>query len=425
MVPRFSTILLWDAHPENAAALIQALREASRNVEIAHTFDEVKSRIQAKGESQNAVQLIVADLETLLTLGESQILTWLGSSPRPPLAIATDMDPEHYLGHLRRLRLHHLIVKSGPFFPEEFGLLLDCAISPIRGFGLLSHFAQTLEMYSLTFATRDEKSDAIERVINHFATVGFVIHELYDVRLILEEITNNALFHAFRNPDGSEKYNMSTFQGLDSGETVRIDYGHAMNVVGFAVTDNAGTLDPDMILYKLERQYNREGLFDLGGRGLYLSRLLASTFFFNIEKGLRTQIVASFREKDSRKRPKPITINALQARTYRAPSLAGRAMLFAGQRAAPLPEEHVDTSPGEKCAAAAEECAGISPGQRREKATAAASSDPPPLPAPSNLLSSAPAQPDSPNRQKPHNGAADTSSFPAPRTRRDLHEDLD
>jgi anti-sigma regulatory factor (Ser/Thr protein kinase) len=164
-------------------------------------------------------------------------------------------------------------------------------------------------MYSVAIRTIPEKHAAIERAVNHFATCGFNVHELYDVRLTLEELANNALFHAFQTETGAEKYSIRGFTQLEDGESVRIEYGSDGLVAGFSVTDNAGTLATRTILNKLERQLNREGLYDESGRGIYLTRMLSSQYVINIERGKRTQSVVLFDERRKSDRPKPFLVN--------------------------------------------------------------------------------------------------------------------
>jgi len=258
-------------------------------------------------------EVTIADLATLLSLDASAINGLRPPAATTPLVVATDLRPEDSISALRQLRIYSMVVKSPPFDAHELAVILDSVRNPAQGFGLVLHFDQTMEMYSLNARTRESKNEVVDRVINYFATNGFEIHELYDVRLILEELINNAFYHAFRLEDGSEKYHLGSLKALAPGEEVRIEFGNAGSIVGFTVTDNAGTLHPDTILERFERQYKKHGLFDERGRGLYISRMLATNLFFNIQEGRRTQVVAIFREKDRKQRVKPLIINFASA----------------------------------------------------------------------------------------------------------------
>lgn len=306
------SLLIWDRDVTACRSFERAAQELGHVVATVKTYSEV----QASLACQRTPDLLLADLSTLAAESDPGIRNLFSPTAKIPTAVLTDLRPEEYMHTINRLRTRHLLVKSAPPEPAELDLLLHCVVSPRDGFGLVLHFEHTLEMFSLTVRTRPAKNEAIERVINYFATNGFDIHKLYNVRLILEELLNNALFHAFRDDAGREKYRMSDFTSLEAEEQVRVDYGNSGHVIGFSITDNAGTLHPEVVLEKMARQHTREGLLDVSGRGLHISRMLTSNLFINIEEDRRTQIVAVFQENESPARLKPLTINYVPRRRY-------------------------------------------------------------------------------------------------------------
>jgi len=253
--------------------------------------------------------ILLLDTAQLRQLSPSEISSLVEHRGRFPVGLVTDEKTDDYLIELRRWGVLQVAVKSEPLIEEEIVHFIQCLLDPASGFGLHGYLYHTMEMYNVSVSTMREKNEAIENVINHFATSGFEVHELYDVRLILEEALNNALFHAFRTPTGEEKYSVSTLVQLEAREKVRIEYGNSAQLAGFSVTDNAGSLRVHTILDKLERQLNREGLFDSSGRGLYLSRMLTTAFIINVEESKRTQIVALFDKRRHGDRPKPFMLN--------------------------------------------------------------------------------------------------------------------
>lgn len=235
---------------------------------------------------------------------------------RLPIGIVSAVSSDEYLFDIRRWGLLNIAVKLDPVTENEVRVFVECLRDPLNGFGLYRHLSSTVEMYNMSVCTIPEKNEGIERVINHFATAGFEVHDLYDVRLILEEALNNSFFHAFKLPNGEEKYNLHTFSRLAEGEKVRIEYGSNAMMAGFTVTDNAGTLALRTIINKLERQLNREGLFDVSGRGLYLSRMLSTSLVINIEEHKRTQLIALFDQRRRTNRPKPLLVNYVGTDTF-------------------------------------------------------------------------------------------------------------
>jgi len=226
------------------------------------------------------------------------------------VALVTSQPLESYISHLTKWGFTQSFSRHPPVHPLDLSHFLEMIVEPAAGFGLIRYLDATIEMYCLQVRTLEQKNEAIERVINHFATCGFDVHRLYNVRLILEETINNALFHAFLNATGEEKYTLADFDGLqEPGEVVKIEYGSDRRHLGFTVTDTAGTLSVPVILSKFERQLKSHGIFDQAGRGLYLSRLLTSTLIVNIEPHLRTQIVALFDERGDSLASKPFILN--------------------------------------------------------------------------------------------------------------------
>jgi hypothetical protein len=260
--------------------------------------------------------VILLDTEALKSCSNSDISSLVELRGRIPIGLITHQPTEDYLVDLRRWGLLQSFVKNDPIVPEELAHFIACVAEPLSGFGLHGYLHHTMELYNVSAATIPEKNNAIEAVINHFATSGFEVHELYDVRLILEEALNNAFFHAFRTPTGEEKYNLHNITRLDPKEKVRLEYGNGAHLAGFSVTDSAGTLRVHTVLNKLERQLNKEGLYDCSGRGLYLSRMLSTAFILNVEEGKRTQVIALFDKRRHMDRPKPFMVNFLGRDTF-------------------------------------------------------------------------------------------------------------
>ncbi|GAB4323341.1 MAG: hypothetical protein Kow0059_18670 [Candidatus Sumerlaeia bacterium] len=255
------------------------------------------------------------------TLAEHDALLADPQSPlhRFPWALVTDRKPVVFLPKLEKWQIYCAIPKHTPF-PTEQIVPIENLISPMDGFGLMRYFNYTFQMYRDNIRTREEKYRAVERIINHFQTCGYETHRLYDARLVLEEMLNNAFFHAFTDEQGREKYDSQTFTVLDPGEEIYVEFGSDAQFAGFSVCDNQGRLHPRHILSKLSRQVMQEGLLDDSGRGIYLSRLLTSQLIFNIHKGFRTQVICLFYERMVNSL-KPLCINYLETPPPRRSSI--------------------------------------------------------------------------------------------------------
>ena len=303
-------ILLLDNDADSSPEFLEALT-ALGPLEVCHDMAAFVRIIEDRPDSMGLLDTAtLADAPTALV---GRLLDYRGTTP---LGMVTNQHFEDYLPAIRRLGLLQVLVKRPPLNPDEVEHFIDMVRHPSNGFGLIRYLDQTIEMYSVAVRSLPDKLAAMERVINHFATCGYEVHELYDVRLILEELINNALFHAYKTATGEEKYSMSEFKGLAPGENIRIEFGSDASHVGFSITDHAGTLGIPTVLHKLERQANREGLFDESGRGLWLSRLMSARFVINIEWGKRTQFIALFHGKIPANRPRPFIINHIGPDTF-------------------------------------------------------------------------------------------------------------
>lgn len=296
-------VLCLDRSPEDEEGFYSTLR---RKCEV-RTVCDLQEFLDAFGNEEFTHGLV--DVKTLLLSPSAHIAGLHPYRGVKPLGLMTDLGLQAYMNELRFWGILQATVKKEWVHEADLLHFLTILEDPTSGFGLISFLASTVEMYNLKINSLETKTKAIDRVINHFATCGFSVHELYDVRLILEEITNNALFHAFRNAAGEEKYSIRTLEQLEAKEEVRIEFGSDRERVGFSVTDNAGSLRIDTILNKIERQLNQEGLFDSSGRGLYLSQHLASRLIFNLDHGKRTQVIAMFDETRRADKINPMMIN--------------------------------------------------------------------------------------------------------------------
>ena len=304
-------VIVLDPEPDAWPGFYSALRSVVGDFIIFHSLDALLQEV-----SNYRSPILLLDTVELQRSSSSAVAHLIDLRDTARMGLISGAPFEEFLFDLRRWGLLNVLVKCAPVLEEDVRNFIDCARNPENGFGLYRYLISTVEMYSQSVSTLEEKNSAIERVINHFATSGFDVHGLFDVRLILEETLNNALFHAFRTVTGEEKYSVRTFRCLEEGERVRLEYGNGAGILGFSVTDNAGSLPVKTIINKLERQHNKEGLFDEGGRGLYLSRMLSTAFVINVEENKRTQVVALFDDRRRLDRPKPFLVNFVGRDTF-------------------------------------------------------------------------------------------------------------
>jgi anti-sigma regulatory factor (Ser/Thr protein kinase) len=160
--------------------------------------------------------------------------------------------------------------------------------------GIVPHLSQGTEIARRPIRLRQDKAEVIEEVLNFARRLRADTKFLFELRLILEETINNALFHAFHDDQQQERYNIESFTGLGPGEEVSVEFGADRQTIALAVTDNQGTLRRETILGKILRQCSAEGLLDQSGRGLHLVYSLAGRCLVHLSHRRVTQVVTLF-----------------------------------------------------------------------------------------------------------------------------------
>ncbi len=297
------SLLVLDREPGAPSPLYDTARQFG-SLKLLSSLDEL---IEEANESPRSILLL--DIATLRDTSRARLSRLQDLRKSHPTGLVTDLYLEQYLMDLRSWGIYQVMVKTIPTTLDFFQHFVDCLKDPGSGFGLMRYMQGTCEVYARTAKTLEDKHRRVGEIIDHFATSGFDVHELYDVRLVLEEVLNNAFFHAFKDAEGNDKYNIHDFTELEEAEQIRIEFGSSGVTAGFCVSDSVGTLTLQTIFHKLERQLNHDGLFDESGRGLYLCRILSSVTVINIREGKQTQIIALFDDRRRQKEPKPFIIN--------------------------------------------------------------------------------------------------------------------
>lgn len=164
-------------------------------------------------------------------------------------------------------------------------LLQDHAISRQLGWNVLLNQHRSRCNNDLSMYLR-EPEHRREFFINHSEDKDFIIGEveawlqeiplpgedrLDAVVLLLDEIIENGLYAAPRDGKGRPLYAKGSSRALDCGEELRLDISIQQGLLGISLTDNWGTLTPNVFLTRLTRHTLGEGLESgLGGGGLYL-----------------------------------------------------------------------------------------------------------------------------------------------------------
>lgn len=298
-------ILVADGDATAADYMRNFLVRQQFRVDIASSSDDALDILR----KDDNYDLVLADIN-LLPMNGFNFCTAAGAAfPHMRFALLSANRLDEYFPALRRAQLSNVFIKTRPFLFDEFLVTVENLLQPSRSVGLRRYLCEPMEVKQVQILTREERAQAVDEAMRFFRRYRQYDSEISEIRLAVEELINNSLYHAFRRKGGGqEKYRATSFVSLESNETITLEYGRDKHYLGCSVSDNQGVLDASTVLGKLERQISMEGLMDENGRGLHLTRNLCDRMIVNLKPGRLTQIVLLFSHR-SPHFPKPLTIN--------------------------------------------------------------------------------------------------------------------
>jgi DNA-binding NarL/FixJ family response regulator len=208
--------------------------------------------------------------------------------PKVRTALITAYDVDDYVRMAKENGITNIIAKTVPFNFAELGSIVRGLITGDI-FGLERHMKpgyKILKEYEIR-GSADAKSvreDALKTLQAEVGSTG-------ELRLVLDEVVTNALYHSVRDESGAEKYREFAQVELLPHENFTLTCAIDDEKYAVFISDKQGTLTKDIVLYKIDRHIRGEGVLDDSGRGLFMSRIFADRFIVNIDPGKKTEIV--------------------------------------------------------------------------------------------------------------------------------------
>jgi anti-sigma regulatory factor (Ser/Thr protein kinase) len=262
----------------------------------AGTLDSVPDWAAAVGEFRPA--LVVCPLEraelVVRSFGARAVGRPEPTVPPHPLVVflVPDREPREFFPDIERLgvwRFVHaaILERPGAFACLIEGCLGEAASRPLaRGCPCEGACSARTDVLRHT----DERHDIVEGICRELAAAFGEDYQVTEHRLILDEILNNALFHAFRDGDGSPLYGPGVSRALRSGDRIEIERAIGPDCFVFRVSDNAGRLEPEVVLREIGRQFSGQGWLQSRGRGLFLAFSFSHAFILDRIPGRRTRL---------------------------------------------------------------------------------------------------------------------------------------
>jgi CheY-like chemotaxis protein len=228
--------------------------------------------------------------------------------PGTVTVLITAYNVDDYVRMARQCGISNIIPKTSPFnFHELDALVAGLLTKDIFGITryMLPQYT-SLARYCIRSSreARDVREAAIDLFMEKLGVSG-------DMKLIVDEIMTNAIYHAPALPDGSEKYEEFSDISLEPDEFVHVECGYDQEKYGVSVVDGKGRLTKETVLYKIERQMSGEGMLDDSGRGLHMSRLFSDRMIINIAPKIKTEVILINYFSHKYRGYKPLYINEL------------------------------------------------------------------------------------------------------------------
>jgi len=244
--------------------------------------------------------------------------------PNIPTILITSYDVNEFIDVIREQGFSQVITKHGRMSLREIEVTIEKMLSGDI-FGVRKYFPQFKEveislrnfprpfangiLYSTRIKTLRERGEISDRVAAQLKSQKRVSEAT--IKLVLDEITSNAMFRAPTNDLGEFKYQtkiqhediLHTHQDicLDEEDHFTLQFGICDEWIILCCIDPHGRLTKKEILYRLHRHLSIDpetgmpaGLHDSHGRGIFLLREHLSSLVFNIDRGRRTEVICFY-----------------------------------------------------------------------------------------------------------------------------------
>lgn len=232
-----------------------------------------------------------------------------------PMIITTERNVDEFIEFAVETNSGNILCK--PVKREELLILIQKLVTKQAIFGLQNYLNSPTIIHSIEITNSKQIDTSISTIMNYAKQNGFNFTNDTLVRLSMQEVLVNAVYHSF----GYTQQKMErTHITLQEGERVNISYGHDLSKFGISITDSAGKLRKESVLNTLRDVVVRERsikekidkgedisefLID-GGRGIDLFRKISGEYLINIEPNKRTEIILIYDmefDKDDLMRP--------------------------------------------------------------------------------------------------------------------------
>ena len=264
--------------------------------------------------NQNCYDLIICDInlpdkDGFFILNEASKI-----QPDIKRALLTAYDLDNYIELAKNEKVYNIITKTAPFNFKELSAVITNLLIPEKAFGLDKYIYSDKPFKTIHLASSEDIIQAQQELKAFFLELD--IENIDSLAVVIVESITNAVYHAYKNADGSNRYlKGQVIEHLPPDQQIIVTYGYDQEKLGISIRDQGGNMTPDDVLYWLERNISGQSLMDSHGRGLFLIHRLIDRVVINLSKGKSTELIllhylnlTSVMFQDN----KPLYINELQ-----------------------------------------------------------------------------------------------------------------
>ncbi len=287
------TILLVTRDKSANRRLAAGLRGAGNEVLHAQAADSAAALIEAR-----AVDLVLIDADTdratsVLDAAQGRV---------PAVVLSSDASPSVLLELVCTRGVEHVLSRPGETLDDLTREAVITAEKILRAelFGVDKYLPGFgVEMSSATVRGASDRDDVVECITDHVEWLGAGREAARAVAAVVDELITNAVYDAPRDDGGRPRYaHVSRREKveLDPWEHVAVRWGSDGETLAISVTDSFGALRAETVREGLRRcltdgdQISQKA----GGAGIGMYTVLSysSQLVINVERGVRTEIIA-------------------------------------------------------------------------------------------------------------------------------------
>lgn len=241
-----------------------------------------------------------------------------------PVILITSYDVNEFIDVIREHGFSQVITKHGRMSLREIEIAIEKTLTGDI-FGVKKYFPELQELpvtlrhfprpfangvlYTTRIGSLHEKGEITDKIALQLKSQKRAPESV--IKLVLDEITSNAMFRAPINDHGEFKYQTKSQHEdilhkhqdiiLDEEDRFTLQFGILDDWIILCCIDPHGRLTKKEILYRLHRHLSADpttglpaGLHDSHGRGIFLLREQLSSVVFNIERGRRTEVICLY-----------------------------------------------------------------------------------------------------------------------------------